>query len=75
VYPHAIPLRLGDGTSGPHGANLAEEELWLGACKSRPWMVVGGPKGSQIPQVPQGGIHEVGSMRGGKWSGDLTHCQ
>jgi hypothetical protein len=53
MHSRAVPPHLGDGMSGPHGADLAEEEpRALGAHGSRPLMVTSGPEGSQIPSSP-----------------------
>jgi hypothetical protein len=53
VHSRAIPHRLGDGMSGPRGADLVEEEpRALGACGSRPLMVTSGSEESQIPSSP-----------------------
>jgi hypothetical protein len=47
VHSRAVPPRLGDGMSGPRGADLVEEEpRALGARGSRPLMVTSGPEGS-----------------------------
>jgi hypothetical protein len=49
--------------------------MTLGARGSEPSMIAGGFGGRRIPQVLRGGVHEVGGARGGKQTGDLTHCQ
>jgi hypothetical protein len=46
----------------------------VGAHRSKPLMVTGGPKGSRIPSSPMRGVHRVGDTLDGKWNRDLTCC-
>jgi hypothetical protein len=62
--PHHPVSSRRRGIEATWSKSSGEGATTLGARGSMLSMIASGPRGRQIPQVPQEGMHEVGGMRG-----------